>query len=207
MVKSKIVKRIVYEENRDMDTADINGESTVYEINIVKFHLRVNIILGKVNDMYSDDSVLFFNIYLLNFEDSVDSKIGIFEINKKDYDAFKSSEDMSYANVEVSKSSKRKRKLPPRSFAEALVSRCCTSIGEYKTLSAVAEFMTPASCATSHSILYFVTTAPPSSGDLSKSTRIDVSDSSVKWTKTGGFGCVRGVSKRGLGNAASTEYP
>ena len=94
MVKSKIVKRIVYEENKDKEVTDINGESTVYEINIVKFHVRVNIILGKVNDMYSDDSLLFFNIYLLNLEDSVDSKIGIFEINANDYDAFKISEDI-----------------------------------------------------------------------------------------------------------------
>ena len=65
MVKSEIKKRIVYEEKRDIDGSDINNESPVYELNIVKFHKRVSIILGKKNIMYEDDSVFFFNIYLL----------------------------------------------------------------------------------------------------------------------------------------------
>jgi len=94
MVKSEIKKRIVYEEKRDIDGSDINNESPVYELNIVKFHKRVSIILGKKNIMYEDDSVFFFNIYLLNNDDSVVSKIGIFELELKDYDIFEISEDI-----------------------------------------------------------------------------------------------------------------
>ena len=83
MVKSKISNKVVYEENNDINRNDIDldEEANVYEVNIVKFHLRVSIILGKMNDDYEEENILFFNIYLLDKEDNVDKKIGIFEIN------------------------------------------------------------------------------------------------------------------------------
>lgn len=102
MVKSKISNKVVYEENNDINRNDIDldEEANVYEVNIVKFHLRVSIILGKMNDDYEEENILFFNIYLLDKEDSVDKKIGIFEITLKDYEIFKVSEDIeNYGNI------------------------------------------------------------------------------------------------------------
>ncbi len=89
MVKSKINRKIVYEEIKDIESGDIDHETSVYQVNIIKFHARVNIILGKMNDVYDEEFVLFFNIYLLNNDDKIQYKIGIFELKVKDYDAFK----------------------------------------------------------------------------------------------------------------------
>lgn len=94
MVKSKINRKIVYEESKEIDSIDIDHESDVYQVNVVKFHTRVNIILGKMNDIYDDEFVLFFNIYLLNNDDEIKHKIGIFELRIKDYDTFKLSGDI-----------------------------------------------------------------------------------------------------------------
>ena len=94
MVKSKINRKIVYEETKEIDSIDIDHESDVYQVNVVKFHTRVNIILGKMNDIYDDEFVLFFNIYLLNNDDEIKHKIGIFELRIKDYDTFKLSGDI-----------------------------------------------------------------------------------------------------------------
>jgi predicted NAD-dependent protein-ADP-ribosyltransferase YbiA (DUF1768 family) len=94
MVKSKINRKIVYEEIKDIESGDIDHETSVYQVNIIKFHARVNIILGKMNDVYDEEFVLFFNIYLLNNDDKIQYKIGIFELKVKDYDAFKLSGDI-----------------------------------------------------------------------------------------------------------------
>ncbi len=100
MVKSKINKKIVYEENDEIDGNDLNYESSVYEVNVVKFHARVNIILGKVNNDYEDEEVIFFNIYLLDKEDNIEKKIGIFELPLKKYNEFRMSEDIeNYGNI------------------------------------------------------------------------------------------------------------
>ena len=64
MVKSILKKKIVYEEDFNIDNEDLNHESDVYEVNILKLHDRVNIILGKERRDYIEDSVIFFNIYL-----------------------------------------------------------------------------------------------------------------------------------------------
>lgn len=94
MVKSKINRKIVYEDIKNIDSGDIDHESIVYQLNIVKFHSRVNIILGNINDMYEDESVLFFNIYLLTNDYSIKYKIGIFEIEVNDRDVFELSGDI-----------------------------------------------------------------------------------------------------------------
>ncbi len=100
MVKSKIKKRIVYEEDNNLDELDLEYESTIYEINIIKLRKRVNIILGKEKKDYETDGVIFFYVYLIGEEMDVIRSIGIFELEKKDYDYFKENEDIeSVGNI------------------------------------------------------------------------------------------------------------
>lgn len=94
MVKSKINKKIVYEEFKNIDVGDIDHETTVYEVNVVKYHKRVNIILGKENNDYENEKVIYYNIYLLNDDDSIRNKIGVFELSPSDNEIFINTEDI-----------------------------------------------------------------------------------------------------------------
>ena len=93
MVKSKINKKIVYEEDFEVDYSDLNHETDIYELNIVKLHRRVNIILGKKRKEYLDDKIISFHIYLVNKEYEVEKCIGIFEMTMAEYDIFKTNEN------------------------------------------------------------------------------------------------------------------
>lgn len=78
MVKSIIdSKNINYNESKDIDNDDLYHASTRY--NYMLFKNKIEIVLGKVRYTYSKYNVLFYPIYLV-FDDEIDSKIGIFEI-------------------------------------------------------------------------------------------------------------------------------
>jgi len=78
MVKSIIdSKNINYNESKDIDNDDLYHASTRY--NYMLFKNKIEIVLGKVRYTYSKYNVLFYPIYLV-FDDEIDSKIGVFEI-------------------------------------------------------------------------------------------------------------------------------
>lgn len=100
MVKSKLNKKIVYEEDRKIEGKDIDYETSVYEVNIVKYHKRVKITLGKENLLYEPEGVLYYNIYLIDDDDNALYKIGIFELAVRDKKIFENTEDIeNYGNI------------------------------------------------------------------------------------------------------------
>ena len=82
MVKSNLDESINYQENNIIDQKDIDYESYIYNGNI--HNKPINFVLGEPNFEYTDNNVVFFNVYLVN-NDEVIMKIGILEIQNTQY--------------------------------------------------------------------------------------------------------------------------
>jgi len=82
MVKSNLDESINYQENNIIDQKDIDYESYIYNGNI--YNKPINFVLGEPNFEYTDNNVVFFNVYLVN-NDEVIMKIGILEIQNTQY--------------------------------------------------------------------------------------------------------------------------
>jgi len=78
MVKSIIDPELInYNESKEIDDDDLYYASTRYNYRL--FKNKIEIVLGKIRYTYSKYNVLFYPIYLV-FDDEIDSKIGVFEI-------------------------------------------------------------------------------------------------------------------------------
>lgn len=91
MVVSKIVSKIIYEENVDIFPEDDEFESLVYPIEISfkghdksKSAKKYNIVFGKVREEKKKDGVIYFPIYLV-VNDEATAKIGVLEIESQKY--------------------------------------------------------------------------------------------------------------------------
>jgi predicted NAD-dependent protein-ADP-ribosyltransferase YbiA (DUF1768 family) len=78
MVKSIIdPKNIDYSEEKQLEDDDVYHASIRYNYTLHK--MKIEIVLGKIRYTYSKYDVVFYPIYLV-FDDEIDSKIGVFEI-------------------------------------------------------------------------------------------------------------------------------
>ena len=82
MVLSKINSSINYQELKNVDSKDIDFESTVYAGNL--FNKPIKFVLGQPNFDYVDSNIIFFYIYLVK-DDKVFSKIGLYETYNNQY--------------------------------------------------------------------------------------------------------------------------
>ena len=79
IINSKKNKDIKYIENTNLDKCDAKGLSQLYEYEI--FGIKTIISVGKRNDEYVDNGIIYFPVYLIE-NNKFKSKIGIIEINE-----------------------------------------------------------------------------------------------------------------------------
>ena len=82
MVYSKINTSVNYKETKNIDNTDLNHESNIYYGELLK--KSINFVVGNANYSYIENDIIFFNIYLVNFNKLI-SKIGIYEIKSDKY--------------------------------------------------------------------------------------------------------------------------
>ena len=85
MVYSDIDKTIKYSDSRNVDSLDISHESPVYYGEI--YTKPIKFILGKPNNTYIENNIVYFNIYLVHLEPKKEifSRIGVYEIETEKY--------------------------------------------------------------------------------------------------------------------------
>ena len=85
MVYSEIDKTIKYSDSRNVDSLDISHESPVYYGEI--YTKPIKFILGKPNNTYIENNIVYFNIYLVHLdpEKEIFSRIGVYEIETEKY--------------------------------------------------------------------------------------------------------------------------
>ena len=85
MVYSQIDKSIEYSNSRNVEETDISHESPIYYGEI--YTKSVKFILGKPNNSYIENNIVYFNIYLVNVEpeNKIYSRIGVYEIETDKY--------------------------------------------------------------------------------------------------------------------------
>jgi len=81
MVYSKLNNSILYSESRSLDSNDLGHESTIYELDL--FDEWVNVSLGKINNSYLTKDVSYISIYLLDKNNTIKARIGVFEFRSK----------------------------------------------------------------------------------------------------------------------------
>jgi len=82
MVFSKINDEVEYEEkNRNIDAEDKGHESSIYEIEL--FEKPVVIAIGKPKYTFARFKIVFYPIYIVSNNDTIEGQIGVFEINQE----------------------------------------------------------------------------------------------------------------------------
>jgi hypothetical protein len=79
IVKSKKDKNIEYIENTNLEKCDSEGKLQLYDYDI--FGIPVIISIGKRNDEFIDNGIIYFPLYLIA-NNKFESKIGILEVNE-----------------------------------------------------------------------------------------------------------------------------
>jgi len=78
MVFSKINDNIEYKEKRKIDNEDKGHQSALYEVKM--FEKDVVICLGKPKYTFANRNIVFYPIYLVSNDNTIDGQIGLFEI-------------------------------------------------------------------------------------------------------------------------------
>jgi hypothetical protein len=81
MVQSHLNQSVNYEEKREIDPADLDHESSIFEVEILKHNYLIA--LGKPNYTFATKyDIVYFPIYLLKGYKTIRGKIGVYEIEK-----------------------------------------------------------------------------------------------------------------------------
>jgi hypothetical protein len=78
MVSSRINKNVVFNETRKIDPEDMGFESAVYELDA--FDKDIVVTLGKPKYTFSKQNIIYYPIYLVSFNNSIEGCLGIYEI-------------------------------------------------------------------------------------------------------------------------------
>ena len=116
MVSSKINKKIKYEEFKKINKNDLNIESDLYEITIK--NIPVIIAIGRQNNIYISEGIIFFPIYLIKYNMKA-IQIGVFEmanLNNSNYEVEIFEDPLFYSFV--TKDFLEKLRLNPNDFPE-----------------------------------------------------------------------------------------
>ena len=77
MVKSKLDPAINYPEIKGIDPEDVDYDASIYEVEVND--VLINVALGKAKYAFVEDSIVYFNAYLVK-DDKIVSQIGVYEI-------------------------------------------------------------------------------------------------------------------------------
>lgn len=93
MVYSQIDTSIKYSDSKNVESTDILHESPIYYGEI--YTKSVRFILGKPNNRYITNNIIYFNIYLVNIspENKIYSRIGVYEIETDKYSMIMDEDD------------------------------------------------------------------------------------------------------------------
>ena len=80
MVRSLINKEVQYREERTLENADQNYETSLYEAEIYK--MRIIIALGQARHEFSSNEIVYYPIYLIDtITRNIHTKIGVYEVS------------------------------------------------------------------------------------------------------------------------------
>jgi hypothetical protein len=85
MVSSRINSNVVFKEHRSIDSEDRGHQSSLYELNI--WEKNIVVALGKPKFTFSNQNIIYYPIYLVSLNNTIEGCIGVYEIKLADPNA------------------------------------------------------------------------------------------------------------------------
>lgn len=82
MVSSRINSNVIFKEHRTIDSEDRGHQSSLYELNI--WEKNIVVALGKPKFTFSNQNVIYYPIYLVSLNNTIEGCIGVFETKLAD---------------------------------------------------------------------------------------------------------------------------
>ena len=82
MVSSRINSNVTFKEHRTIDTEDRGHQSSLYDLNI--WGKNIVIALGKPKFTFSNYNIIYYPIYLISLNNTIEGCIGVFETKMSD---------------------------------------------------------------------------------------------------------------------------